>query len=108
MPEQGYRHPDCTSPLHAAGGQCRRRDGRLLTSPNHGDCWATARAAASKPVPGRCTCGDPLGCWEHGPQPRERAVPCRWCRQPTLNVNGCCDLHNLADDDRIDNAAEVA
>ena len=41
-------------------------------------------------VPGKCTCGSIYGCHEHGPQPRERAVPCLWCGKPTWTVDGIC------------------
>jgi hypothetical protein len=40
--------------------------------------------------PAVCTCGSIYGCYEHGPEPRERAVPCPRCRRATWTVSGVC------------------
>jgi hypothetical protein len=38
-----------------------------------------------------CTCGSRTGCERHGPEPRERDVPCVSCSAPTWNVSALCD-----------------
>jgi hypothetical protein len=39
-----------------------------------------------------CTCAVPYaGCHEHGPQPRERSVPCIHCFDATWSVDAVCD-----------------
>jgi hypothetical protein len=57
--------------------------------PDHGG-WN--RGAVRRPQPVEpCTCHTPLGCYRHGPEPRQRAVPCQQCARKTLNVDAVCD-----------------
>lgn len=45
---------------------------------------------AVMPRPGQCSCGSPYGCYEDGPEPRERPVPCKRCSKQTWAVDAVC------------------
>jgi hypothetical protein len=43
-----------------------------------------------------CTCAVPYaGCYEHGPQPRERSVLCIHCFDATWSIDAVCDRCHL-------------
>ncbi len=55
-----------------------------------------ATRQAPRPAGVHCTCATPYaGCHEHGPQPREHAVPCTNCFDPTWSVDAVCDRCHL-------------
>ena len=39
---------------------------------------------------GACSCGGRVGCPVHGPQPRERSVPCCRCGRATWALDAVC------------------
>jgi hypothetical protein len=57
--------------------------------PEHG-AWNRGRRLEPQPID-PCTCGGHQGCYRHGPEPRQRAVPCLRCTRSTLNVDAVCD-----------------
>ena len=70
-----------TETIFTPSGHCRRCDG-----------FAEHFAHCPLVVHIGCTCTSPIGCFVHGPQPREHAVTC-WCGTSTWNVDGLCDRH---------------